>query len=67
MVTVVRNGHRDPCSNPGRDFISQRANTLGETYESTYFSSSYGKIVGLAGLFNIGMATGLGENRLMGF
>ena len=33
-------------------------------YEYIYSLSSYGQIVGLARLFNLGMVTGLGEEKL---
>ena len=34
MVTLVRNGHGDPISNPGRICISHCTNTPGKGYSS---------------------------------
>ena len=34
-------------------------------YESNYSPFSYGQIVGLTWLFNFGMATGLGEGKIL--
>ena len=43
--------------------ISPVTNTL-ESYESSYSPSSYEQIVRQNGLFNLGKATGLGEEKL---
>ena len=62
MVIVVENGHSDTSSNP--DCISHSTNTIGKGYESNYFPSSYGQIVGQTRFFSLGEATSLGEGKL---
>ena len=60
IVTVERNGHSGPSSNPV--CISRSANTPGNT--SNYTLSCYGEIVGQIGLSDLCMVTGLGEEKL---
>ena len=64
MVIIVGNGHGDASSNPGRDCISHRTNTLQKGMNPIILPPAMGKIVGQTVFFSLGEATSLGERKL---
>ena len=58
MNIIDGNGHDDTSSNPGRS-------CLPFTYKSNYSPFSYGQIVEQTRFFDLVMATGLGERKLL--
>ena len=64
MTTVVGSGHGDLSSKPKRVYLHfVKHYVCCKKFESNYYSSNYGKIVGKIGSFNLGKATSLGEGK----
>ena len=61
MASLVENGLGDTSSNPGRDCILHRANTIGKNIDPIILPPP---MVGQTELFNFGMATSLGKEKL---
>ena len=61
---MVGNGIGDLSSNPGRDGISYRTNTLGNGGKPIYPSFRYWQIAGQTRLFKLAKASSLGKEKL---
>ena len=65
MFIIAGNGHGIPSSNPWQSSLHFTKNQYSKgNYSSNYTLSNYGLLVGQNGLFDFGMATGLGERKL---